>query len=299
MGQRSIYSHFSMPWLASPSTISFLYAKDTSQFMNTALHFVLGVHPSEQISGAPLTGNEFVKAFHSALQYSMFRVMLGRMWKLFPQRKYVDACARAHGFLGYYIRQALTGNQGKKGKSLIQALSAEVDDPIFIRSQVIQATIAAQDTTSELLTNALFLLARHPRYWEQLRAEFADKPEDALSAENLLGSKLVENIIHESRTPAVPLHVTRTFAYHFASIASLPDLPCHRARRIAGHYAPRWRRPPSRLPHVHSERVDGGDALLRAPSRPQGFRRRRRGVQARALGLYPAGALGVPGLRRG
>lgn len=58
------------------------------------------------------------------------------------------------------------------------------------------------DTTSELLTNALFLLARHPRYWGQLRAEFADKSEDALSAENLLGSKLVETIIYESRTPS-------------------------------------------------------------------------------------------------
>ena len=55
------------------------------------------------------------------------------------------------------------------------------------------------DTTSELLTNALFLLARHPRYWGQLRAEFADKSEDALSAENLLGSKPFESLMMSTR----------------------------------------------------------------------------------------------------
>lgn len=64
--------------------------------------------------------------------------------------------------------------------------------------------IAAQDTTSELLTNAVFLLARHPKYWEQLRAESVGKPEDALSAENLLSSKLIENILRESKAPISP-----------------------------------------------------------------------------------------------
>ncbi|KAI1382718.1 cytochrome P450 [Hypoxylon trugodes] len=146
-------------------------------FMNSALHFVLGVHPSKQASGVPLTADGFVKSFHDALFYSMLR-------------KFVDTCTAAHGFLDYYINQTFSEIDGPKDKSLIQALSAQTNDLDFIRSQVIQAMMAAQDTTSELLTNALFRLARHPKYWDRLRTEFAGKSEDDLSAENLLALRL-------------------------------------------------------------------------------------------------------------
>lgn len=235
--------------------------------MNSALHFVLGVHPSEQPSDAPLTADEFVKSFHSALQYSMFRVLLGRMWNLLPQRKYIDTCARAHGFLDYYIKQALDESHEQKSKSLIHALSAQTEDAAFIRSQVIQATMAAQDTTSELLTNALFLLARHPRYWEELRAEFVDKPEDAFSAENLLGSKLIENIVHESKSPISSVQYELSLI-HLASFAPSSNLPCHWTHRLTGHQASSWGRPLSQPSYVHSKGFDGCNGLLCTPSQP-------------------------------
>ncbi|KAJ8127797.1 hypothetical protein O1611_g5836 [Lasiodiplodia mahajangana] len=167
-------------------------------FLNSALHFVLGVRPSTQQPGAPIAANEFVEAFHSALFYSMFRVILGRAWNLLPQKKYNDARAAAHGYLDYYIRDALEDDGKQRDKSLIQGLSAQTEDLNFIRSQVIQAMMAAQDTTSELLTNALFVLARHPQYWQQLREEFAGKNGEELSAHNLLQSRLTMNILHET-----------------------------------------------------------------------------------------------------
>ncbi|KAI5924587.1 cytochrome P450 [Camillea tinctor] len=167
-------------------------------FLNSALHFILGVHPSDKSSSPPLTPDQFFNSFHDALVYSMFRVMLGRAWNILPQGKYISTCAAAHGFLDYYINQALAENHGRKNKSLIQALSVQTDYLVFIRSQIIQAMMAAQDTTSELLTNALFLLSRHPRYWELLRAEFVGKSEETLLAENLITSKLIENILHET-----------------------------------------------------------------------------------------------------
>lgn len=189
-----------MLWLVTICITSLSHTEYALQFLNSALHFVLGIHPSEQSSGAPLTADEFVKSFHDALVYSMFRVILGRAWNLLPQKKYINTCAAAHGYLDYYINQAFIKGDSQKNKSLIQALSVQTDNSDFIRSQVIQAMMAAQDTTSELLTNALFLLARHPRYWEQLHGEFAGKAEDALSAENLLDCKLIENILHESKS---------------------------------------------------------------------------------------------------
>ncbi|KAI0478575.1 cytochrome P450 [Xylariaceae sp. FL0804] len=166
-------------------------------FLHSALHFVLGVNPSTASPNTPLTPDEFLKAFHNALFYSMVRVVLGPVWNLLPQSRYRDVCAKAHSFIGHFINQAHEDENVLAGRSLIQALSLQTQDPVFIKSQVIQAMIAAQDTTSELLTNALFLLSRHPKYWERLRAEFVGM-EDNLSVENLLSSKLTENIINET-----------------------------------------------------------------------------------------------------
>ncbi|KAI1737765.1 cytochrome P450 [Xylaria scruposa] len=167
-------------------------------FLNSALHFVLGVTQSMQESDAPITADEFVKAFHAALFYSMFRVILGRAWNLLPQKKHNDARAAVYRYLDHYINEALEIDAKQENKSLISGLSAQTEDLDFIRSQVIQAMMAAQDTTSELLTNALFVLARHPHYWEQLHLEFASKSNEDLSADNLLKSKLVMNVLYET-----------------------------------------------------------------------------------------------------
>jgi cytochrome P450 len=70
-----------------------------------------------------------------------------------------------HLFIDYYNSQAYEEEDRPKDKSLIRGRSTRTDDPGFIRSQVIQAMMAAQDTTSELIADVLFLLARHPKYW--------------------------------------------------------------------------------------------------------------------------------------
>ncbi|KAI0905790.1 hypothetical protein F4823DRAFT_566440 [Ustulina deusta] len=46
---------------------------------------------------------------------------------------------------------------------LIEFLAASSDDVQFIRSQIIQGMMASQETTSALLGNTIFLLARHPK----------------------------------------------------------------------------------------------------------------------------------------
>jgi cytochrome P450 len=134
----------------------------------------------------------------------MFRIILGPLWKLVPEKNYRKTCATVYGYLDYYINEAFGEGDKMKSKSLIRGLSTQTDDSTFIRSQVIQAMMAAQDTTSELLTNALFFLARHPQYWEQLRAEYSHTSEVTLTAENLFGSKLIRNILHESKSSIQP-----------------------------------------------------------------------------------------------
>jgi cytochrome P450 len=135
----------------------------------------------------------------------MFRTLLGRAWKLLPQAKYVQTCATAHNFVDFYVEKALQ-EQGQEQtsptkRSLMKGLSSQTDDKDYIRYQVIQAMMAAQDTTSELLTNAFFHLARNAEYWTQLRAEVTEAGDEIFEVDRLTSSKLINNILLESKFP--------------------------------------------------------------------------------------------------
>lgn len=190
----------------SLSPASFLlYPIDKTQFLNTSLNFLLGISPDDTRSDAPCTPGEFVDAFHDALFLTMIRMMLGRVWRLVPQGRFLRVCNTAHAFLNHYIDQALgraasSGPDPAQGKrrSLVQDLSLQSDDQGFIRSQILQGMMASQETTSSLLGNALFLLSRHPSYWEEVRSEVVAK-DDIFDFDRLISSKFLQNILLESK----------------------------------------------------------------------------------------------------
>lgn len=83
--------------------------------------------------------------------------MLGRFKSLAPKAAYIDACRRAHEYIEYYIRQALedsslhkvpprTHEPHRKQRSMVQGLAVQTDDMEFIRSQILQGMLAAQET---------------------------------------------------------------------------------------------------------------------------------------------------------
>jgi cytochrome P450 len=50
-------------------------------------------------------------------------------------------------------------------------MAEKTGDRAFLRNQVLQAVMASQDTTSNLIGNVFFLLARHPDIWQKVRKE--------------------------------------------------------------------------------------------------------------------------------
>jgi cytochrome P450 len=46
---------------------------------------------------------------------------------------------------------------------MIQGLIEQTDDIEYIRSQILQGMMASQETIAVLISNARFLLARHPK----------------------------------------------------------------------------------------------------------------------------------------
>ncbi|KAI0470034.1 hypothetical protein GGR56DRAFT_154810 [Xylariaceae sp. FL0804] len=131
----------------------------------------------------------------------MIRILLGRAWRFFPQRKYLRVCRAAHEFLNFFVDLALAGRDGDGDgsgptmrHSLVQVLSSQTSNAQFIKSQVLQGIMAAQETTSALLGNTFFLLSRHPVYWGHIRTEVLAKGEKLLNFDDLLESTVLHNI---------------------------------------------------------------------------------------------------------
>lgn len=171
-----------------------------AQFLNTSMYFLLGVDLEKDNRGAPHSPTVFIEAFHNALFYTMFRMILGRMWRFFPKKRYNEACSKSHEYLDHYIGRALDDRNGAstKTKSLLASLSNQTDDLAYIRHQILQGMMASQETTSALLGNAILLLSRHPTYWNQLRHEACKLDEDSLDFDTLLNLELVQNVLLET-----------------------------------------------------------------------------------------------------
>ena len=134
------------------------------------------------------------------------RILLGPARFLMPKASSTEPWKIAHSFIDFYIERAL--NRMKDGKlsedadsnnqiSLLGDLLKQTTDKAEIRSQIVQAMMAAQDTTAALMSNVLFLLSRHKSVWERLRNETATINIENLNADSLRGLKLVRNTLNE------------------------------------------------------------------------------------------------------
>lgn len=139
----------------------------------------------------------------------MIRMILGRVWKLVPQKRFLNSCSTAHAYLDHYVDQVLDraktspngldiDNMHTQKLSMIEGLSVQSDDRTYIRSQILQGMMASQETTSALLGNAFLLLSRHPQYWMQLRQETAEKDVNVMDFDALLNFAMAQNILSEA-----------------------------------------------------------------------------------------------------
>jgi cytochrome P450 len=130
---------------------------------------------------------------------------------------FIDVCRRAHEYIEYYIRQALKDTPQEQNphdthRSMVQGLAAQTNDMTFIRSQILQGMLASQETIPVLVSNTMFLLARHPSEWVQPRAEVLSYGEDLYTFHNLSSFKPLQNILNEGMSAHLP--VNGNIKYH-------------------------------------------------------------------------------------
>ncbi|KAH8882319.1 cytochrome P450 [Thozetella sp. PMI_491] len=133
---------------------------------------------------------DFGVAFGEAMEGIALRLKCFDLGKFVWPAGLSKACKDCHQFVDDYLQQQLcrlacSGQEAKKkGQYLyLEGLAAEINDPIELRSQILNIFLAGRDTTAGVLSWIFYFLARDPARYQKLRevvtrdlGSFGDKP---------------------------------------------------------------------------------------------------------------------------
>jgi len=88
-----------------------------------------------------------------------------------------------------------------KSGILLYNMAEQTGDAFYLKNRILQALMAAQETTANLLGNVFFLLSRNESVFRKLRAEVLSVG-DRLTAKELTAMKYLKNDINEGKPPS-------------------------------------------------------------------------------------------------
>lgn len=139
------------------------------------------------------------------------RLQLSSFLFLHRDKEWLAACNRIHGFLDGYIQKAYSQLEDlRKGQKPLNAngtnrddflwtIAGKVPDPIELRTQLTGVWIPSNETTSILMSNTLWALARHPDVVRKLRQEIIQYGDKPLTFEGLRSLVYLRYVINESK----------------------------------------------------------------------------------------------------
>ncbi|KAL8722838.1 MAG: hypothetical protein Q9225_000725 [Loekoesia sp. 1 TL-2023] len=182
-----------------------------SLYLDTATLFLFG-ESFDSLSGSTSEdANQFIEAFDYAMFGSGFRIALGPFKVFWQSSKWRESCLKTHQFAEKYVQKAIkyrrkldskTGTQVPNEavgdyQNLLYSMAQQTEDRMQLRNEILQALMAAQETTAVLISNVFFLLSRHPLVWNELRQEALSLDDDQLEMDVLLNMKYLRNVLNE------------------------------------------------------------------------------------------------------
>lgn len=156
----------------------------------------------------------FLTAVHNSMLGMGLGFLLGPLDFLIPKSLKATAWRTAHDYIDICIETALHKKLQARGdeihanrnesshinRTLLEGLAQQTDNRLEIRSHILQGMMAAQDTTSILLSNTFFLLSRNPSVYERLRKEVLSLDLDSPTTfDKLRETKHLSNILNECK----------------------------------------------------------------------------------------------------
>ena len=184
------------------------------EYLDTATVLLFGESIGLLSGKTPEHAKGFLDAFNAGFSGSGMRIALGPLKVFLSDTKWLQACRTTHNFADFYVdkaikyREAYLAQKGSlnthdKSESefqriLLYDMAEHTGDRIDLRNQILQALMAAQETTACLLSNVFFLLARHPEVWNKLRNEILDVESESLKYDQSTHLTYLRNVLNES-----------------------------------------------------------------------------------------------------
>ncbi|KAI1818133.1 cytochrome P450 alkane hydroxylase [Poronia punctata] len=164
----------------------------------------------------------FARSFDTAQRYVAYRFRLLDLYWLIDGPKFREACTNVNKFADQIIDQNLSNSEAEDAQDggkyvFLKSVAKACPDRAALRGQIINILTAGRDTTACLLSWTFFLLLRHPRVMEKLRAEIdaLSVKDEELTRTDLRNMHYLQNILKETLRlyPSVPVN-TRTSTKH-------------------------------------------------------------------------------------
>lgn len=160
-------------------------------------------------SSSHAASSQFAAAFSKCQEELARRARLGRLADWNISQDFLDACSVAQKYVDNYVVSALHRhrNGAEKGEVgaapreryiFLNELAKVVDDPVAIRDHLLNVLLPARDSTSTLLANAFFAMAKGQRVMRKLYEEVRDLNGLHPTFEMLKGMKYLKWVMNES-----------------------------------------------------------------------------------------------------
>ncbi|KAL5117423.1 hypothetical protein ACEQ8H_004739 [Pleosporales sp. CAS-2024a] len=174
--------------------------------MNTL--FLFGEPIGMLSESPPPHAEDFLDAFQAGFNGCGLRIALGPLSFLVPKGSWLKACRKTHQFADVYVKRALefrdkrdtieNGEAKVNKRTLLYNMAQQTGDKTILRNEIIQAMMAAQETTASLVSNVIRVLATHPSIFKELRSEVLAMGDEPLDFERLSRMKFLRHIINET-----------------------------------------------------------------------------------------------------
>ncbi|PVH90348.1 cytochrome P450 alkane hydroxylase-like protein, partial [Periconia macrospinosa] len=186
--------------------------------LDTTTAFLFGESVRSLITPESVGEHSFAAAFNTAQQWVTKRYRLLDLHWLMGGREWRQACQEVHRFADQIIDRNLSSDRNETDDAgryvFLDTVAKKTSGRNALRGQIINVLAAGRDTTACLLSWTFFLLVRHPRVMEKLRAEIVTLNVDTeLHRDNLRKLTYLQNVLKERMSlrlyPSVPVN-TRT-----------------------------------------------------------------------------------------
>lgn len=145
--------------------------------IDSATEFLFGESSGSQEealrNGGKLPSDHFSVNFDKGQWYVAQRARFEKFHWLVDNKESRDINKKVHAYVDHFVHAALRAAvEGKPLSSnyvFLEALATTTQDPIELRSQLLNILLAGRDTTASLLSWSLQMLARHPSFFQKLR----------------------------------------------------------------------------------------------------------------------------------